>query len=108
MEAVCEEALRKENGGMIPAHTMVPAVDIIKPSVPVLTHSASDDISSGSDDCLSQTSDMHGGKDLDSGLGSIRGKTPNISLSSVTSGSMDADDSDIYGELFSVIFKEEN
>ncbi|XP_005108675.1 uncharacterized protein LOC101859972 [Aplysia californica] len=96
VEAVCEEALRKENGGVAPSQNSVPTVDIIKPPGPVMSHSTSEEISS--DDGLSQASDMQSAKDFDRNGGSVRVKPPGISVSSsVGSGSMDADDSDIYG-----------
>ena len=103
MEAVCEEAMRKENDGLVSIHNPVPTVDIIKPNMPVMSHSNSEDISS--DDGLSQVSEMRGAdRDFDPLTPChLREKPPHIGISSasVTSGSMDADDSDMYGKLLS-------
>lgn len=88
VEAVCEEALQLENG--LPPQKLAHAVDINKPSGGLMSHSASEDLSS--DDGLSHTSEIHSNqKD-----GDVRERPPGLS-SSVGSGSLDTEDGDHFG-----------
>ncbi|CAG5127030.1 unnamed protein product [Candidula unifasciata] len=93
LESVCYEALQGEKVGTTPQPVLSSSVDIVKPAGTVMTHSASEELSS--DDGMSQTSEMQGThSDPETrGLISSREKTPGLS-SSVGSGSIDTDDAD--------------
>ncbi|CAG5123115.1 unnamed protein product [Candidula unifasciata] len=95
VEAVCEEALQAENGGAPPTN-LISSVDIIKPADALMSHSASEDLSS--DDSMSQTPEVHVNNKNHDNRKQAMGKDKPLGISkSMESSSFEADDADLLG-----------